>query len=313
MSSNNPLVSVIMNCYNGESFLREAIDSVFNQSYENWEIIFWDNQSGDKSKEIVDSYQNDQIKYFYAEKFTSLGEARNLAIQKSKGELVAFLDVDDIWFQDKLKYQVEKFVEDEQVGIVYCDTIFFNSSKDVKQLYLGETPYQGDVFRSLLAGYNLSLETIVVRKVFIDKLDEWFDPRFNMIEEADFLIRLSKICKVSYVPKVLAKWRIHSSSWTFAKYDRFPIERRQMLDKFEEIYPNFRNEYSNEYSLIELLISKEKAISYLNKSERNKARKELLPFLNINNKSVIYYFIMSFLPTFVFDYIQKLRGVSPIN
>ena len=64
MERKNPLVSVIINCYNGEKYLREAIDSVIAQTYSNWEIIFWDNQSTDSSAEIVKSYNDDRIKYY---------------------------------------------------------------------------------------------------------------------------------------------------------------------------------------------------------------------------------------------------------
>ena len=86
MQNSNPLISVIINCYNGEKYLREAIDSVINQTYQNWEIIFWDNQSTDSSKQIVTSYKDNRIHYFCAPTHTSLGEARNLAVEKANGE-----------------------------------------------------------------------------------------------------------------------------------------------------------------------------------------------------------------------------------
>ena len=76
-----PLVSVIMNCFNGEKYLREAIDSVQAQTYENWELIFWDNQSTDVSAGIVKSFDDPRIYYFYAPKHTHLYEARNYAIE----------------------------------------------------------------------------------------------------------------------------------------------------------------------------------------------------------------------------------------
>ena len=66
MSDKKPLVSIIMNCYNGEKYLHEAVDSVIEQTYQNWEIIFWDNQSSDLSKTIFTSYDDPRFKYFYA-------------------------------------------------------------------------------------------------------------------------------------------------------------------------------------------------------------------------------------------------------
>ena len=96
-SSYSPLVSVIMNCFNGETYLADSINSILNQTYENFEVIFWDNHSIDKSAIIYKSFKDKRLKYYYAKKFTSLYEARNLAIKKSKGKLIAFLDTDDLW------------------------------------------------------------------------------------------------------------------------------------------------------------------------------------------------------------------------
>jgi len=92
-----------MNAFNGEKYLREALDSVLKQSYANWELIFWDNQSTDKSSEIFLSYDDDRLKYFYAPSHTPLYEARNYAVEKSEGEFLAFLDVDDWWLPTKLE------------------------------------------------------------------------------------------------------------------------------------------------------------------------------------------------------------------
>ena len=80
--NNQPLVCVIMNCYNGEKYLREAIDSVYAQSYKNWEIIFWDNLSTDSSAKIAKSYDS-KLRYFVGQETIPLGAARNKALSKS--------------------------------------------------------------------------------------------------------------------------------------------------------------------------------------------------------------------------------------
>ena len=89
-SNNRPLVSIIMNCYNGEVYLYESIKSVLSQTYENWELIFWDNQSSDLSKKIFENFQDKRLKYYYAQEHTTLYRARDLAIKKSNGEFIAF-------------------------------------------------------------------------------------------------------------------------------------------------------------------------------------------------------------------------------
>ena len=92
---NNPLISIIMNCYNGKQYLDQAIKSVINQTYKNWELIFWDNLSEDNSIKIFNKYKDSRLKLFSAAKHTLLYEARNLAFKKTKGDFIAFLDTDD--------------------------------------------------------------------------------------------------------------------------------------------------------------------------------------------------------------------------
>ena len=95
MTSSYPLVSIIMNCFNGEKYLNESVESIIQQSYKNWELIFWDNDSQDDSKKIINKISDDRIKYFKSKKFNRLYKSRNLAIQNAKGEFISFLDISD--------------------------------------------------------------------------------------------------------------------------------------------------------------------------------------------------------------------------
>jgi len=81
-----------MNCYNGEQYLKEALGSVIKQTYENWELIFWDNQSTDKSASIFKSYTDSRFKYYYAPIHIDLGKARKNAIEKTTGFLINYLN-----------------------------------------------------------------------------------------------------------------------------------------------------------------------------------------------------------------------------
>ena len=111
-SKTKPLVSIIVNCFNGEKYLKESLDSILNQTYKNWEIIFWDNRSTDQSSKIFKSYKDQRFKYFYAFEHTLLYKARNEAIKKADGELLAFLDVDDWWEKDKAHEKIDKSIQD---------------------------------------------------------------------------------------------------------------------------------------------------------------------------------------------------------
>ena len=115
-----PLVSVIVNCHNGEKFLRECINSIIKQKYKNWELIFWDNLSTDKSYYIINSFKDKRIRVFRSKTFTSLYKARNLAIKKTRGKYVCFLDTDDTMISNKIFKQV-KFLKDLSFKMVYSN------------------------------------------------------------------------------------------------------------------------------------------------------------------------------------------------
>lgn len=221
-----PLVSVVMNCLNGEKYLREAIDSVYAQSYPNWEIVFWDNASSDHSGEIARAFDG-RLRYFRGDETIPLGAARNRALREAKGSLIAFLDCDDLWLPEKLEKQVPLF-DDPEVGLVYSDTLFFNQAGDEKRLYSDKQPYRGRCFRELLTNYIISLETAMVRREALDDLEYWFDDRFQVIEEFDLFVRIGMDWKIDYVPEVLGKWRVHGESWTWTEGERFVEEKKRM-------------------------------------------------------------------------------------
>ena len=116
-----PLVSIIMNCHNGEEFVRQSLKSIKQQTYNNWELIFWDNKSTDNSKKIIKSYSDRRIRYFRSKKFLNLYSARNLAIKKAKGKYISFLDVDDLWKKNKLEKQVSYLKKNNDLKIVYSN------------------------------------------------------------------------------------------------------------------------------------------------------------------------------------------------
>ena len=98
---NNPKISVICNCYNGQDYLRYSIDSVLNQTYSNFELLLIDNCSTDNTRKIIKSYLDSRLKYLKTEINVNLGEARNFALKFITGEFFAFIDADDIWVKEK--------------------------------------------------------------------------------------------------------------------------------------------------------------------------------------------------------------------
>ncbi len=286
-----PLVSILMNCLNSSKYLREAIDSVYAQTYQNWEIIFWDNASTDNSAEIAKSY-DEKLRYFRSDKVYPLGQVRNWAIEQAKGKYIAFLDCDDIWFREKLEKQIPLFERNPKVGLVFCDTIFFDAEGREQQLYKKERPHRGQVFKELFKRYFLSMETVVVRREVLDGLSEWFDMRFNMIEETDLFLRIAyQGWEFDYVDEPLAKWRIHPESWTFAKKHLFPKEREMMLQKFSVAFKDFEKKFKKEIFLMRGKIQYGYALVDWEEGKTKAVRKRLYPYLGISKKFWFAYFL----------------------
>ena len=132
----NPLVSIIMNCHNGEKFLRQSIKSVLHQSYKNWELIFYDNCSSDNSKQIIKNFKDKRIKYLHSKIFLNLYHARNKAIQNTKGKYITFLDTDDWWEKNKLKKQIDFVKKNKDVKILYTNCfIYYQKTKKKKNCF----------------------------------------------------------------------------------------------------------------------------------------------------------------------------------
>lgn len=269
-----PKVSILMNCYNGEKYLHEAIGSVLNQTYRNWELIFWDNRSNDRSAEIFQSYDDKRMRYFLSPDHTDLGGGRARAWKYLSGDFVAILDADDVWFPSKLEKQIPLF-DDPAVGIVISDTLFFNEVAE-KPLYAGKYPPTGWVFRHLMTGYFVSLETLVIRKASALRLPRAFDSNFSAIADFDLVVRLSRISKLALVPEVLAKWRVHGESDTWRYPMSFVVEKEKWIAKQIAEDPAF---YSEHAALVKVFKNKNlrsKAIYMLRHSHRIDALKALL-------------------------------------
>ncbi len=127
-------ISVIVNCHNGEKFLKKCISSILNQKYQNFEIIFYDNFSSDNSKNIVKEFKDRRIKYFFTDKKLSLYEARNRAVKLSIGEIIAFLDVDDWWEETYLSSRSDEF-DNENYDYYYSNVyLFYEKKKNLQKI-----------------------------------------------------------------------------------------------------------------------------------------------------------------------------------
>ena len=289
-----------MNCYNGEKYLREAIDSVYSQTYDNWEIIFWDNASEDQSAEIAKSYDY-RLKYFKGEKTISLGAARNKALNQCNGEYIAFLDCDDLWLSQKLEIQVDLLQKNPDILLCYSDGYFLYGSNKSKKVFSSSknvSYFQGDLFNYLIMSNFINWQTVLINRK-MSGANLYFNEELNYSEDHEILLRLSLIGKIKYIPQALIYYRFHENNMS--------RDYELILKESEKIYQLFENE------IIERKINLNKARALIygsiiiqlikQKGDYKKISRYLIKYSNFQN--VIVYLLIKFNLTGLLRFIER--------
>lgn len=307
--SHSPRVSVIMNCLNSSTDLREALDSVFAQSYTDWEIIFWDNGSTDPSPDIAQSY-GPKLRYFRAETTVPLGSARNLAIARSQGEYIAFLDCDDVWLPTKLERQVALGDANPRVGLVCTDTEIFTAKGVQSRLFTKAVPPRGMVFQQLMEGQWISMSSAMIRRTALESLGEYFDESLNMCEEADLFYRIAHDWELDHVDAPLTRWRVHGNNTTFRKFGKFADETLKILEKHRQLYPHYDVEYAPLVALLTRRAAFQRGISLWQQGQNAAARASVRPYTGEGLKYRLFWWA-SYLPGGCFDLLARLYFALP--
>ncbi len=245
MKSHRPLVSVIMNCYNGAKYLQEAISSVYSQTYSNWEIVFWDNNSTDESSVIAKGYDS-KLRYFKASLTESLGIARKRAVEEARGEYIAFLDTDDLWTKSKLQIQIRAFIEHPEWVVIYsnCQPIDENGKKVGSRTI--PQYYSGNVFDHLLIGkLTPPWPTTMIRAKELKDIGSF--RAYSSAEDKDIFLRLADKYEYGFTKDMLAYYRMHPNQ-----------ESKNHLTSLNEsvlIYQYWYDKYQGSFAQREKLLS----------------------------------------------------------
>ena len=216
-----------MNCHNSEKYLKEAINSVYCQTYKNWEIIFLDNVSTDSSASIAKSY-NEKLKYYKTSKYEPLYKARNIALDKCSGNLIGFLDCDDVWIFDKLAKQIEAY--NQGYLFTFGGSIVVDENKNILYKQANTSINKVITTNSLLRDNSISIGCAVVEERLIKELK--FDPFYELLGDFDLWIRLSLKCTPKRVQGNLELSRRHDKNITNIRRNRWLTERRYFYRKF---------------------------------------------------------------------------------
>ena len=291
------LVSIIINCYNGEAYLAKTLDSILKQKFKNFEVIFVDNCSTDRSASIYKKITDIRFKYFRTKKKIKLYDGRNFALKKCKGEFITFIDVDDWWDKNLLHSRKAFFNSNKKYGFCFSNCFHYRENKKKFEPFSKNKLPSGFILEDLLKNYFVKMGTIIIKKELISSLR--FNPNYNIIGDFDFIIRAAKKYKGMGFQDFLVNIRIHQNNFTHKNRGMFYKEFLKWIQNqnFEEIY--FKRNQSILLQKLEYL-----RIIYLLLS--NKKPKLIFDIIKISSFSKkLKLLLIYFLPIFVINFKLK--------
>jgi glycosyltransferase involved in cell wall biosynthesis len=199
-----PLVSVIIPLYNAEKYISETINSVINQSYNNWEIIIVNDGSTDNSLCIAQSFESEKVKIISVNN-GGASRARNIGLDNSKGEFIQYLDSDDLLSTDKIENQVRLLVNDN-ADLVFCKSFIFNNSEDISNYKNSDIEcyenfrFNGsgkDLLLKMFTGHNVQMipiHSILFKKEIAIKVGLW-NELITLDDDGEYFIRVYCNCE----------------------------------------------------------------------------------------------------------------------
>ncbi|MCS1408638.1 MAG: UDP-Glc:alpha-D-GlcNAc-diphosphoundecaprenol beta-1,3-glucosyltransferase WfgD [Verrucomicrobia subdivision 3 bacterium] len=276
----SPKVSVIMNCYNGERFLSEAIESVLKQSFSDWELVFWDNQSTDGSSQILKGYCDRRIRYIRGTEHVPLGHARALAVEECKGEFIAFLDTDDVWFPDYLQVQIDS-IERDNAGVSYCGFEIINEESEKT----GESYPRfrsGMLFSQLMTHWDIAVPAVIVRKKILAETGLNFDPNIQASEEYCLFIQLSLETRFNVIRRLICQYRRYSESLTDKACEMWSKDRCYTLELLKKRHLGIDAQYASEFRESYARASYYAARYHMREKHSLEAVRELFPHMLVD-------------------------------
>ena len=239
-----PRVSVIIPTYNCKEYICEAVDSLLNQSFKDFELIIVNDGSTDGTEEVIEYYINrfpEKIEYI-KQKNKGAAAARNAGIRASSGEFIAFLDADDLWLPNKLTAQISVFDTHPSIGLVHTNVYGFGGPSGT---YLGRywmtseqiERHSGHIFLDFFfRNIRITFSTVMIRRTCLTNvglLDEYLN-KFGG-EDRDLLLRVLWEYKAYFINHPLAKYRDRTDS-RGQKYEKKIIGQTYIYDKITQHY-----------------------------------------------------------------------------
>jgi glycosyltransferase involved in cell wall biosynthesis len=274
------LISVVMPVYNGEKYLREAIESVLNQTYGNFEFLIINDGSIDQTDEIIRSYSDLRIVYLQNDGNRGLVYTLNYGISQAKGEYIARMDADDISEPNRFEKQIEVFKNDSEVGLCGTWAKIIGSNKILKV----ETDDERIKCKLLFKNQFIHSSIMFNREQFLSKSLIYKQENFPSEDYALWIESSPKI-KMANIPEFLVEYRVHASQISTESYGRQQQKTNELRLKQFKLFLNHEPTPEEKRNHIQLIDSK----SLIHNSLDLKNMEQwLLKLIDINNKNNFY-------------------------
>ena len=299
-----PAISIQICCYNSEKYLDETIKSVLLQTFKDWELIIVNDGSTDATEAIIKEYihKDAPIVYFY-QKNKGFAAARNKALGLSRGDWVAILDHDDLWYPEKLEIQNKSTEKYPSAKLHFSNSEWFNNNGRIVRKTIEHQKFRtglmlNSFLKLIVEGCFIDSETVLMdRQALIDC--GGFNEHYRYIVDYDMCMRLAyKYDIIYYEDRVLAKWRMHPRQATQIMQE---IMYREYIELFEDILKKYNLTNNVERHVKNVIVSN--AVKYSLVQLRNKKIKD---FIMILIKKV------GFVPMTRFIYTKALRVIYQV-
>lgn len=298
-------VSVVINCYNGEKFLKDTLNSLSAQTYNNYEVIFIDNCSTDNTSIIANSFDK-RLKYFKTPYNMPLGKARNFALERCNGEYIAFLDSDDLWDNNKLLLQVKIMDENPKCVISITNNYEFNMLLDKKYVVIKDIKTGIIKYTRFATNYKFGLSSIMIRSSSLINMPMNFDERLSYAEEFDLFLRLATNGDIYFYNEPLSTYRIHGDMHSIKLKESIPQEYEWTIENLKEYVPDYVKNNKKIVKRISFLRDYTSTKLSIEKGEFKKARKLIKRYFFYSKKAA-YFYCLLLLPSSIVKKIYKKR------
>jgi glycosyltransferase involved in cell wall biosynthesis len=214
------LVSVVMNAYNHEKYISEAIESILNQSFNDFELIIIDDFSIDSTAQLIRNYQlkDSRIRAFYHEKNMGIAKTMNQCISEAKGKFIAFISSDDVWSTSKLEKQL-KILKENQNLLVWSEGEIIDAKSIptgnyfTKMHLASQRKKSGNILAELIEDNFIFGQSLIMKTEYAKQVK--YNDQLKYLNDYKFMVDLASQHEFFYISEPLAKYRVHGKNSIF--------------------------------------------------------------------------------------------------